>query len=321
MYKLNFTLKVFCLSLFLAFSSALSAQFCIGISDITRDNGIVDGVNTVFSVNVTFTGLTTANSVDLSVIGPGTLSDCSTANCEDIPINAGSSISFKISINTAAGSSRLVFDGFDSGLPNPDQPCGQEVILFPGEAALPAELLSFDGTAMERANKLIWQTASEENVAAFQVERAIDGRSFSAVGNVPASGNSEDLRNYAFTDEAPLSLSYYRLKIVDFDGSFEYSDVLTIERTKSEITQVEVFPVPVVDSEITILVHSKSDGVVLLDLFDMTGKILEQSRLQVTQGINSMTINLPKDNAQLYYLTVYNGDERISKTILRSSLD
>lgn len=325
MYKFTFTLiRAICLLALIFFtSSSLFAQ-CLGITSSTRDAGTVSGTDIVYNVTVTL-GVTNATSVNLAIVtelgGTASLGNCGTADCQNITIPANREITFQITVDNPFAIYNIEFEG--AGYPGGSgASCVADILVFPdGITSLPADLIAFEGSAEERMNKLSWQTASEENVAAFQVESSIDGRAFAAIGSVQANGNTETLSNYIFVDEAPVSLSYYRLKIVDFDGSFEYSDVVTVERSKSEIAEVEVFPVPAVDEEVTVLIHSKSSGKVLVDLFDMTGKILEQSRIEVTEGINPMIINLPESTNNLYYLTIYNGKDRISKTIIKSTID
>ncbi len=323
MYKITFTLiKAICLLVLTISSFSLSAQ-CLGITSSTRDAGTVSGTDIVYNITVTF-GNTNATNVNLAIVtqlgGTGSLGGCATVDCQNIPVVSNGSITFQLTVDNPFGVYNIEFEGI--GYPGSSGDlCVPDILIFPEDTSLPADLIAFEGSAEERMNKLSWQTASEENVAAFQVESSLDGRAFNPIGSVQANGNTENLSNYIFVDEAPLSLSYYRLKIVDFDGSFEYSDIVTIERSKSDIAEVEVFPVPAVNEEVTVLIHSKSSGKVLVDLFDMTGKILEQSRLEVAEGINPMTINLPESANNIYFLTIYNGTDRISKTIVKSTID
>ncbi|MBC7187363.1 MAG: hypothetical protein H5U38_10050 [Calditrichaeota bacterium] len=75
---------------------------------------------------------------------------------------------------------------------------------------------------------LRWTTAAESNLKGFEIERGLDGKSFQAVAFVEAAGNSSSPRDYAYEDRTVFKSSgntyYYRLKLVNFDGSFVYYD-------------------------------------------------------------------------------------------------
>jgi Secretion system C-terminal sorting domain len=187
--------------------------------------------------------------------------------------------------------------------------------------ALPVELKSFKGIAMERSNMLKWQTESEENTMVFLVERSLDsGRDFAEIGRVNAFGNSTVLRSYEIEDENPVSLAYYRLRIVDFDGTFEFSDVVAVERSKTDIDLVEVYPIPAED-EVTVLVHAQTEGKAIITLSDFLGRTIKEEKVVLKAGINRYNFNWEEHETNFYYLTIYNGNERIVQKILRASRD
>ena len=94
---------------------------------------------------------------------------------------------------------------------------------------LPVELTRFDAYALRNEVLLEWQTATESHNAQFVVERSGDGRTFSTIRTVAGAGDSRSPIDYATTDVAPLrGQSFYRLKQVDFDGTFEYSPVRAV---------------------------------------------------------------------------------------------
>ncbi len=187
--------------------------------------------------------------------------------------------------------------------------------------ALPVELVSFWGTIFDRYNLLEWQTESEENAMVFLLERSLDGnRNFTEIGRVEAAGNSSYLRSYEMKDENPVSLAYYRLRIVDFDGTFEFSDVIVMERSKTDIDLVEVYPVPA-EEEVTVLVHAKSTGKAILTISDFLGRKIKQEKIELKAGVNHYVFDFGEHETNFYYLTIYNGKEKIAKKILRASKD
>lgn len=105
--------------------------------------------------------------------------------------------------------------------------------------SLPVELTSFSGeyNPKDKTNDLKWSTASEINNDYFLIERRTEEGLFETVGRVEGNGSTQLQSTYAFKDDRIKSVfNYYRLKQVDFDGKFEYSDIITV---KSSLKQLQ----------------------------------------------------------------------------------
>jgi trimeric autotransporter adhesin len=75
------------------------------------------------------------------------------------------------------------------------------------------------------AVNLFWATASERNCAYFEIERSRDAATFEAIGKANANGNTSTISNYKAIDNQPFTgVSYYRIKQIDHDGQFSYSN-------------------------------------------------------------------------------------------------
>ena len=111
-----------------------------------------------------------------------------------------------------------------------------------GSTPFPIELLSFKGYNQEMNNRLFWITASELNADKFIVERSINGRTYTSVGEIKAVGNSYKQERYSFNDKTfKAKLNFYRLKMVDKDGSFAYSNIIEIAANQSNVS---IYPNP-----------------------------------------------------------------------------
>lgn len=111
---------------------------------------------------------------------------------------------------------------------------------------LPVELTFFRAEIIEGKTVLTWQTSSEENNSGFEVERSTDGENFETIGLIEGNGTTLEVQNYTYIDNDPLDgINYYRLKQIDFDGMFEYSDLVNVELEKgtseNKIVQNPVF--------------------------------------------------------------------------------
>lgn len=116
-----------------------------------------------------------------------------------------------------------------------------------GGASLPIELLSFTAKANSTNEvQLDWSTAVEINNDHFVVERSIDGKNWETVAKVTGAGNSSIQQAYTSYDHEPAGgTNYYRLKQIDTDGSFTYSDIEMIDIAEQErVLGVELYPNP-----------------------------------------------------------------------------
>jgi len=124
---------------------------------------------------------------------------------------------------------------------------------------LPVELLNFNGKAEKPGvNHLYWQTATESNSSHFTVQRLRTQDQFEDIGDVPAAGNSNEIRQYEFVDNnAPDGYAYYRLKQVDKDGQEYYSNVIMVGIATDPVRLINTYPNPV---ENELYLSIQSDG-------------------------------------------------------------
>lgn len=109
---------------------------------------------------------------------------------------------------------------------------------------LPIELAHFFGVATEDKSLLMWTTFSEINNDYFAVERSGDGYVWEMLGLVQGAGTSSQVIDYRYYDSEPLEyVNYYRLKQVDFDGKYEYSDIVSVKHEVSIKTIVKILNV------------------------------------------------------------------------------
>ena len=99
-------------------------------------------------------------------------------------------------------------------------------------------MLYFSGKTVNKTNVLTWATATEQNNSGFEVERSTDGTSFIKIGLVHGAGNSTSQKEYSFTDSRVIAnrTTYYRLKQIDLDNQFEYSNIISL-RSRGTRTQ------------------------------------------------------------------------------------
>jgi len=174
---------------------------------------------------------------------------------------------------------------------------------------VPLQLLSFTAKSGAKVVQLQWTTAMEEGTSRFIVERSPNGSDYSVLGTVDAAGNSVAERSYGFTDAKPLPLNYYRLKMVDADGSYRHSPVVAVRRQAA--VQLEAYPNPV---RHTVYIQLKaSRGPVALELFDITGRRIRT--VQLFSAGEALSTSLPMEGLLqgVYLLRVNDTTIRLVK--------
>lgn len=103
-------------------------------------------------------------------------------------------------------------------------------VLVAGTEALPVTLRDFSARPISiRTVQLDWSSAQERNTRDYIIERSADGRSFEAIGQTPAAGNSDAVQSYRYSDERALQgRAYYRLRMRDLDGKEAFSPVQSV---------------------------------------------------------------------------------------------
>jgi hypothetical protein len=175
---------------------------------------------------------------------------------------------------------------------------------------LPLNLITFKGSLRNNITLLDWETANEINTSNFLVERSTDGRNFQQIGTVTATGNTSVNNKYSYADydvtRQSSSVVYYRLKIVDNDGSYTYSDIVTI--TLPFITsKVALFPNPAAH-EVNVTITTAVDGKVKWQLIDNAGRIVNHNSIAAKKGNNNIVINLNRLSTGTYFLIVSGAD-------------
>ncbi len=167
---------------------------------------------------------------------------------------------------------------------------------------LPIELLEFDAKAVENSSvRLTWITASESNNDRFELERSQDGEHFDFFGTVKGAGNSVTQRSYAFTDLLPYNeTSYYRLKQVDYDGKFTYTQLRPVTITNAQ--NVQIYPNPNNGNELFLNFENLQANELSVYVTDITGKMVTSELNSVSAGSSNLKMVFPQKLASGTYI-------------------
>jgi hypothetical protein len=185
---------------------------------------------------------------------------------------------------------------------------------------LPVVFTALEAQLNNNTTDLKWSTLSEKNNAKFIIERSIDMVNFTEIGLVKSVGNSNIRNNYNFKDFKPeaFATNYYRIKQIDFDGKFAYSNIASIttdvkgngvNKADEVTTTAKVFPVPTKD----VLNIEQLDGTTLsYKIVDVFGSEVLSGSTEITE--NGSSINVSSLINGIYFLVAKTDNGQSTKT-------
>jgi hypothetical protein len=188
-----------------------------------------------------------------------------------------------------------------------------------GANPLPIELIYFSATKNNKQVNVNWETASELNNDYYLVEKSKDGVSFESFAKVAAAGNSLSKLKYATIDGNPFSgVSYYRLRQVDFNGAYSYSQIQAVEFDDSKEFSFDVFPNPNEGKNINITLNANQDDEVLVVVYDITGQESYSKVLITSEDDNSVFAIDPSNSLApgVYIITATSKQTIYSKRLI-----
>jgi hypothetical protein len=181
---------------------------------------------------------------------------------------------------------------------------------FPQQSPLPVKLYSFNGVYRNMSTLLNWATDNEVNFEKFEVERSVNGTDYAVIG-VRMAKSTGSRANYELTDDLSSvngSVFYYRLRMIDFDGKFTYSQVVLIRKDSKTVSGVVINPNPVINGIATVKMTSARKGSVELRVVDQSGRVVLKQVQNIYEGNNAITLTLQQLQSGIYTLQVVDAD-------------
>ncbi len=228
-------------------------------------------------------------------------------NCSDYNTGSAEVLSTSYSMENFSGSSHVLeykISGFSSFFGRSNN------------AILPIEMKYVRGEAMDKHNRLLWASSLEENTKTHVIERLVDGEnSWEAIGQLPAAGNSQVEVSYQWDDHFPLPMAFYRIKTIDLDGSYQYSDIVSLQRKEIDIQLTKMYPNPAREQVWTDW-YSNDGGDLAWEIRSPSGQILRSGTSTLSSGRTKVPIDLQGLPAGLYFLQYRNGTWQESRKLL-----
>ena len=285
----------FSLLLFLLCSVCSNARtFLVSVSNFQFSPANIPNVMVGDTVQFNFAAVNNHNAVSTPL---GSVP----ANAADINSGApGSVTSSYIYVVTVAGNYRYYCE-----IHSLDGITGM-VGTFTASGVVPVNLKNFDVNYSNKSVVANWQTAAEQNLSYFSLQKSSDGKKYEETARIEARGNSDKLQSYTYRDES-LDMSaryiYYMLKIVDKDGKYDLSPVKLIrnEQARSKlITQIGPNPVSKEVGHLMLQFYADKDTDMKTLVIDARGKTVMNLEMTANKGINNGHIHMGDLPAGVY---------------------
>ncbi len=174
-------------------------------------------------------------------------------------------------------------------------------------ACLPIKLTSFDAEVINNEIvELKWVTETEVNNNFFTLERSSDGINFENLFKVDGAGNSNVTLSYQKNDSDPLlGTSYYRLKQTDFNGDYEYSNIISVTLDRN-FDNISIYPNPL-DEYGYLTFNSKIDGYVKVEIMNIIGEKIHEKKYDTKIGSNKIKFSSKKMTQGVYFFKISNN--------------
>lgn len=177
---------------------------------------------------------------------------------------------------------------------------------------LPIVWNAFTGQQMESSIQLKWQVASEFNFSHYNLEKSGDGQQFSTILTQQKKNNSTGQQSYQLTDHQPLiGLNYYRLKAIDQDGKFSYSEVIAVDF--NAFFDIKIW----MNSDLRLSFYSTTSIENLVQIVNLQGQLVFQQTFTSTSGQNEIVLPFLDKTKGIYVLSIQNQyGEQVSKFLV-----
>ena len=183
--------------------------------------------------------------------------------------------------------------------------------------SLPISLTKFSVKKKNSSVAVAWETMSETNNDYFTIERSVDGLMWETMYTCKGAGNSSVVNKYSFIDtDIESGILYYRLKQIDFNGDFTFSDIQSIEIIHSDFG-FTVFPNPSTWKNVNIVISGKQNESIVLQITDNIGKTIYSGVIPLNTTIRRINVaELCELHPDVFYtVSIISDGKTISKKI------
>ena len=180
-------------------------------------------------------------------------------------------------------------------------------------SVLPVSLADFSVTASSCNGVLNWRTLSEDKVKNFEIEYSNNGVQFTKVGAVQ-SKNSATGSTYKYVNNQGTAKGFYRLKVVDIDGQFSYSRIVSVDTKCSGVKTISMYPNPLTANQALTIIASGYEGSIKGELVSMSGQVIRSYSLK--NGTNTLPVDKLAQATYLLRVTDASGESESFRVVI-----
>lgn len=177
--------------------------------------------------------------------------------------------------------------------------CSYTITAF-NATVLPITLKYFTAWKRPDANRITWMTTTEKNFSHFEIQKSSDGINFIKIATMQGKGGNNKETAYSFDDNEVKAVQYYRLKYVDANGQYTYSNILRVSR--DDVTNTKVLFSNRITTMLALRIIDMNANNLSIKIIDNSGRTVKTQNVKINTGENSLNINTTAIPSGFYYL-------------------
>lgn len=185
---------------------------------------------------------------------------------------------------------------------------------------LPITLGEFTGTITNNNSVYLeWKTYSESNSKQFEIERSMDGVNFERITIIAGAGNSTSIKYYNCTDDnlPEKNKVYYRLKLVDIDGQYQYSKTLLLKFKAGRFYINSIYPQPASDVIHIDVTNVSATTNCTLSFINLNGSVVKRSAMVLNKGSSVINVNISSLSKGVYIMKINNDETQVVGRLIK----
>lgn len=174
---------------------------------------------------------------------------------------------------------------------------------------LPTNYKSFYGQRVDQVNKLYWETALEESITYYSLERSDDAEHFTEISRV-SPNNKPSLYTYDDYETKPGAMYYYRVTAVEKNNTFKQTNVIPLGANINEVMVSGIYPNPV-QNDFVMSIDSRKNTELDIKIYDVVGKLVKSFHRNSNIGVQQMNFNVSELPSGSYFMEVRSADTQV----------
>ncbi|MES2557528.1 MAG: T9SS type A sorting domain-containing protein [Bacteroidota bacterium] len=219
---------------------------------------------------------------------------------------------------------RVAFNWMNNGNGSGTDPSGAvDDVRFTTPIALSVDLLNFSAEKSTSGTNVSWNVENERSFSRYELERSYEGDEFSFIKIHTVNGNcsGNDPCTYSYKDISHNKTVYYRLKMIDENGDFSYSSIISLDESAENSNTFTLISDYVENDLLQVKLSSKKKSSAKFVLYNIAGKaVITENDVPIKSGFNQKNLDINKLSNGVYILKIYfeNEDKVLSAKVIKS---